>query len=161
MLPHSTVSGIHFVASVAAACNFPVVVGTVVTGAVDLVPSGMRYAPDVVVVIAAVVVVGFVAAAFVGAIVTWDAIVSGAVVSVAARCIVHYAAVLSMPLACLIQIGLSPFASSLSIPVLLPSHLVGSCAAPSYKHPRTCVLRLFSLSGSGAVVAVAARCVVP
>ena len=141
MLPHYTVSGIHFVAAVAAACKFPVVVGTVVAGAVELVPSGMHYAPDVVVGIAAAMVVGFVSAAFVGAIVAWVAIVSGAVAAVADRRIVHSAAVLSMPLACLIRIFLSPFASSLSIPGLLPSHLVGSCAAPSYKHPRTCVLR--------------------
>ena len=141
MLLHSTVSGIHFVAAVAAACKFPVVVGTVVAGAVELVPSGIRYAPTVVVGIVAAVVVGFVAAAFVGAIVAWAAFVSGAVVVVATRCIFHSAAVLSMPLACLIQNGLSPFALSLSIPSLLPSHLVGSCAAPSYKHPRTCVLR--------------------
>ena len=140
MLPHSTVAGIDFVAAVAAACKFLVVVGTVVAGDMELVPSGMRYAPAVVVGIAAAVVVGFVAAAFVGAIFAWAAIVSGAVFAVAARCIVHSAAVLSMPLACLIQICLSPFASSLSIPGLLPSHLVGSCAAPSCKHPRTCVL---------------------
>ena len=141
MLPHSTVAGIHFVAAVAAACKFPVVVGTVVAGAVELEPSGIRYSPAVVVGIAAAVVVGFVAAAFVGAIVAWVAIVSGAVVDVAARCIVHSAAVLSMPLACLTQTGLSPFVLSLSIPGLLPSHLVGSCVAPSYKRPRTCVLR--------------------
>ena len=74
MLPHSTVSGIYFVAAVAAACKFPVVVGTVVAGAVELVPSGMRYAPAVVVGIDAAVVVGFVAAAFVGDIVAWAAI---------------------------------------------------------------------------------------
>ena len=141
MLLHSTVASIHFVAAVAAAYKFPVVVGTVVAGAVELVPSGILYSPAVVVGIAAAVVVGFVAAAFVGAIVAWAAIVSGDFVAVAARCIVHSAAVLSMPLACIIQNVLSPFASSLSIPGLLPSHLVGSCAAPSYTRPRTCVLR--------------------
>ena len=141
MLPHYTVAVIHFVADVADVCKFPAVVGTVVAGAVDLVPSGMRYAPAVVVDIAAAVVVGFVAADFVGAIVAWAAIVSGAVVAVDARCIVHSAAVLSMPFACIIQICLSSFASSLSIPGLLPSNMVGSCVAPSYKHPRTCVLR--------------------
>ena len=91
MLPHSTVAGIHFVAAVAAACKFPVVVGTVVAWAVELVPYGMCYAPAVVVVIAAAVVVGFVAAAFVGAIVAWAAIVSDVVVAMAARCIVHSA----------------------------------------------------------------------
>ena len=142
MLPHFTVAGIHFVAAVAGACKFPVVVGTVVAGAVELVPSGIHYSPAVVVGIAAAVVVGFVAAAFVGAIVAWAAIVSGAVVDVAVRCSVHSAAVLSMLLACLTQNGLSPCSSSLSIPGLLPSHLVGSCVAPSYKHPCTCVLRL-------------------
>ena len=88
MLPHSTVAGIHFVAAVAAACKSPDVVGTVVAGAVELVPSGMRYAPAVGVGIAAAVVVGFFAAAFVGAIVAWDISVSGAVVAVAARCVV-------------------------------------------------------------------------
>ena len=127
-------------AAVAAACKFPAVVGTVVAGAVELVPSGMCYAPALVVGIAASVVVGFVAAACVGAIVAWAAIVSGDVFAVAARCIVHFAAVVSMPLSCPIQIGLSPFASSLSIPGLLLSRLVGSCSAPSCKHPRTCVL---------------------
>ena len=141
MLPHSTVAGIHLVAAVAAACKSPVVVGTVVAGDVELVPSGILYSPAVVVGVAAAVVVGFVAVAFVGAIVAWAAIVSGAVVSVDARFIVHSAAVLSMPLACIIQNVLSTFSSSLSIPGLLPSHLVGSCAATSYKHPRTCVLR--------------------
>ena len=116
-------------------------VGTIVNGAVELEPFGIRYSPAVAFGIAAAVVVGFVSAAFVVAIVAWAAIVPVTVVDAAARCIVHSAAVISMPLACLIQIGLSPFASSLSIPGLLPSHLVGSCAAPSYKRPRTCVLR--------------------
>ena len=140
MLPHSTVAGIHFVAAVAAACKSPVVVGTIVDGAVELVPSGIHYVPAVAAGIAAAVVVVSVVAAFVGTIVAWAAIASGIVLAVAARCVVHSAAVISMPLACLIQICLSPFASSLSIPGLLPSHLVGSCAVPSYKHPRTCVL---------------------
>ena len=63
-------------------------VGTVVAGAVELVPSGIRYAPAVDVGIAAAVVVGSVAAAFFGAIVAWAAIMSGAVVAVAARCVV-------------------------------------------------------------------------
>ena len=142
MLPHSTVAGIHFVAAVAAAYKFPVVVGTVVVGAAELETSGIRYSPAVAVGIAGAVVVGFVAAAFVGAILAWAAIVPGAVVDVAARCIFHSAAVLSTPLACLTQNGLSPCSSSLSIPGLLLSHLVGSCAAPSYKRPRTCVIRL-------------------
>ena len=115
---------------------------TVVAGVVELVPSGIRYAPVVAVGIAAAVDFGSVAAAFVGAIVAWDISVSGGVVAVAARCVVPYAAVLSMLLACLMQICLSPFALSLSNPGLLPSHLVGSCVAPSYKHPCTCVLRL-------------------
>ena len=92
-----------------------------------------------------------VVAAFVGAIIAWDISGSGAVVTVAASCVVPSAAVLSMPLDCLIQIFLSPFALSLSIPGLLPSHLVGSCVAPSYTHLRTCVLRLFSLVGGGHV----------
>ena len=116
--------------AVAAACNFPVVVGTVVAGSVELVLSGIHYLPAVVVGIAAAVVVCFVSSAFVGAIVAWAAIVSGTVVDVAARCIVHSAAVLSMPLACLTKNGLSPCSSSLSILGLIPSHLVGSCAAP-------------------------------
>ena len=128
-------------AAVAAAYKFPVVVGTVVAGAVELKPSGIRYFPAVAVGIADAVVVGFVAAAFVGAIVAWAVITSGAVVDVADRCIVHSAAVLSMPLACLTQNGLSSCSLSLSIPSLLPSHLVGSCAAPSYKRPRICVPR--------------------
>ena len=143
MLPHSTVARIHFVAAAVAACKFPVVFGIVVAGAMELEPSGIRYSPAVVVGITAAVVVGFVAAAFVGAIVAWVAIVSGAVVDVAYRFIVHSVAVLSMPFACLTQNGLSPCSSSLSIPGLLPSHLVGSCAAPSYKRPCTCVLRPF------------------
>ena len=131
MLPHSTVAGIHFVAAVAAAYKFPVVVGTVVAGAVELEPSGIRYLPAVAVGISAAVVVGFVAAAFVGAIFAWAAIVPGAVVDAAARCIVHSAAVLSTPLAYPIRSGLSPCSSLLSISGLLPFHMVGSCAAPS------------------------------
>ena len=141
MFLHSTVAGIHFVADVAAAYKFPVVVGTVVAGDVELEPSGIRYSPAVADGIAAAVVVGFVAAAFVGAIVALDAIVPGAVVYVAARCIVHSAVLISMPLPCLTQNGLSPCSSSLSIPGLISFHLVGSYAAPSYKHHCTCVLR--------------------
>ena len=87
MLPHSTVAGIHFVAAVAAACKSPVVVGTVVAGAVELVPSGIHYVPPVAG-ISVAEVVGSVVAAFVGALVAWDISVSGAVVSVAARCVV-------------------------------------------------------------------------
>ena len=75
-------------AAVAAACKSPVVVGTVVAGAVELVPSGIHYVPDVAAGMAAAVVVGSVVAAFVGAIVAWDISVSGAVVAVAARCFV-------------------------------------------------------------------------
>ena len=85
MLLHSTVAGINFVAAFAAAYKFPVVVGTVVAGAVELEPSGIRYSLAVAVGIAAVVVVGFFASAFVGSIVAWSAIVPGAVVDAAAR----------------------------------------------------------------------------
>ena len=88
MLPHSTVAGIHFVTAVASAYKIPVAVGIVAAGDVELEPSGIRYSPAIVVGIAAAVVVGFVAAAFVGAIVAWDISVSGAVVAVAASCVV-------------------------------------------------------------------------
>ena len=88
MLPHSTVAGIHFVAAVAVACKSPVVVGTVVAGAVELVPSGIHYVPDVAAGIASAVVVGSVVSAFFGAIVDWDISLSGAVVAVSARCVV-------------------------------------------------------------------------
>ena len=125
---------------------FPVVVGTVAAGDV-VVPSGIRYVPAVAAGIAEVV--GSVVAAFVDSIVAWGISGSGAAVAVAASYVVPSAAVLSMPLACLIQIFFSPFVSSLSIPGLLPSHLVGSCVAPSCTHPRTCMLRLFSLVGGG------------
>ena len=70
------------------ACKSPVVVGTGVAGEVELVPSGINYVPAVAAGIAAAVVVGSIVAAFVGAIVAWDISVSGAVVSVAARCVV-------------------------------------------------------------------------
>ena len=116
-----------------------------------MVPSGIHYVPAVADGIAVAEVVGSGVAAFVGAIVAWDISGSGVAVAVAASFVVPSAAVLSMPLACLIQIFLSPFASSLSIPGLLPSHMLGSCVAPSYTHPRTCVLRLFSLVGGGHV----------
>ena len=129
-------------AAVAVACKFPVVVGTVAAGDV-VVPSGIRYVPAVAAGIVVAEVVGPAVAAFVDAIVAWGISGSGAVVAVAASCVVPSAAVLSMPLACLIQIFLSPFVLSLSILGLLPSHLVGSCVAPSCTHPRTCVLRLF------------------
>ena len=88
MLPHSTVAGIHLVAAVAAVCKSPVVVGTVVAGEVGLVPSGIHYVPDVAACISVADVVGSVVAAFVGAIVVWDISASGAVVAVAARCVV-------------------------------------------------------------------------
>ena len=88
MLPHSTVAGINLVAAVAAACKSHVVVGTVVAGEVGLVPSGKHYVPAVVAVIAVAEVVGSVVAAFVGSIVAWDISASGAVVSVATRCVV-------------------------------------------------------------------------
>ena len=101
--------------------------------------------PDVAAGIVVAEIVGSVVAAFVGAIVAWDISGSGAVVAVAASCVVPVAAVLSMQLACLIQIFPSPFASSLSIPGLLPSHLVGSCVAPSYTHPRTLCFVSFHL----------------
>ena len=63
-------------------------VGTVVAGEVGLVPYGIHYVPAVAAGIAVAEVVGSVVAAFVGAIVAWDISVSGAVVSVAARCVV-------------------------------------------------------------------------
>ena len=99
--------------------------------------------------IAVVVVVGSAVAASVDAIAAWGISGSAAVVAVAASFVVPSAAVLYMPLACLIQIFLFPFVLSLSIPGLLPSHLVGSCVVPSYMHPRTYVLRPFSLVGGG------------
>ena len=136
-------------AAVAVACKFPVVVGTVAAGEVGLLPSGIHNVPAVAAGIAVAEVVGSVVADFVGAIVAWDISGSGAVVAVVDSCVVPSDAVLSMPLACLIQIFLSPFVLSLSIPCLLPSHLVGSCVVPSCTHPRTCVLRLFSLVGGG------------
>ena len=114
-----------------------------------MVPSGIRYVPAVAAGIVVAEVVGSAVAASIDAIAAWGISESGADVAVAASCVVPLAAVLSMPLACLIQIFLSPFVLSLSIPGLLPSHLVGSCVAPSYTHPRTCVLRLFSLVGGG------------
>ena len=73
--------------AVAAACKFPVVVGTVDTGEV-VVPSGIHYVPDFAASIAVAEVVGSVVVAFVGAIVAWDISVSGAFVAVAARCVV-------------------------------------------------------------------------
>ena len=63
-------------------------VGTVAAGEVGLVPSGIHYVPAVAAGIAATEVVGSVVAAFVGAIVAWDISVSGAIVGVAARCVV-------------------------------------------------------------------------
>ena len=141
MLPHSTVAGIHFVTAVASAYKIPVAVGIVAAGAVELEPSGIRYSPAVAVGIVAAVVVGVVAADFVVAIVAWATIVPGAAVYAAARCIVHSAAVISTPLSYPTRSVLSPFSSSLSNPGLLPFHMVGSCAAPSYMHPRTFVLR--------------------
>ena len=88
-------------AAVAAACKSPVVVGTVAAGEV-VVPSGIRCVPAVAAGIVVAEVVGSVVAAFVGAIVDWDISGSGAVVAVAASCVVPLAVVLSMPLACLI-----------------------------------------------------------
>ena len=88
MLPYSTVTGIHLVAAVAAACKSPVVVVTVVDGEVGLVPSGIHYLPAVAAGIAVAEVVDSVVAAFVGAIVAWDISASGAVVTVSARCVV-------------------------------------------------------------------------
>ena len=63
-------------------------VGTVAAGEVGLVPSGIHYVPAVAAGIAVAEVVGSVVVAFVGAIVAWDISVSGAVVAVAARCVV-------------------------------------------------------------------------
>ena len=63
MLPYSNVAGIHFVAAVAAACKSPVVVGSVVAGEVELVPSGINYVPAVAAGIAVAEVVGSVVAA--------------------------------------------------------------------------------------------------
>ena len=74
--------------AVAAACKSPVVVGTVVAVEVELVPSGIHYVPAVATGIDVAEVVGSVVAAFVGAIVAWDISGSGAVVAVAARCVV-------------------------------------------------------------------------
>ena len=137
--------------AVAAACKSPVVVGTVAAGEVGLLPYGIHYVPAVAAGIFVAEVVVPAVAAFVDAIVAWGISGSGAVVAVAASCVFPLAVVLPMPLACLIQIFPSPFVSSLSIPGLLPSHLVGSCVAPSYTHPRTCVFRIFSLVGGGHV----------
>ena len=75
-------------AAVAAACKSPVVVGTVAAGEVGLIPSGIYYVPVVAAGIAVAEVVGSVVAAFVGVMVAWDTSVSGAVVAVAARCVV-------------------------------------------------------------------------
>ena len=88
MLLHSTVAGIHLGAAVAAACKSPVVVGTVAAWEVGLVPSGIHYVPAVAAGIAVAEVVDSVVAAFVGAIIVWDISASGAVVAVAARCVV-------------------------------------------------------------------------
>ena len=74
--------------AVAAACKSPVVVGTIAAGEVGLVPSVIHYVRAVAAGIAVAEVVGSVVAAFVGAIVAWDISVSGAVVAVAARCVV-------------------------------------------------------------------------
>ena len=112
-------------------------------------PSGIRYVLAAAADIAVVVVEGSAVAASVDAIAAWGIGGSGVVVDVVARCVVPSAAVLSMPLACLRQIFLSPFVLSLSIPGLLLSHLEGSCVVPSYMHPRTYVLRLSSLVGGG------------
>ena len=75
-------------AAVAAACKSPVVVGTVSAGEVGLLPSGIHYVPAVASGIAVAEVVIYVVAAFVGATVAWDISVSGAVVAVAAMCVV-------------------------------------------------------------------------
>ena len=106
-------------------------VGNVAAGAVAG-PSGIRYVLVAAADIAVVAVVGSAVAASVDAIATWGIGGSGVVVAVAASCVGPSAAVLSMLLACLTQIFLSPFVLSLSIPGLLPSHLVGSCVSPSY-----------------------------
>ena len=53
-----------------------------------MVPSGIRYVPAVAAGIAVAEVVGSVVAAFVGAIVAWYISGSGAVVALAARCVV-------------------------------------------------------------------------
>ena len=111
-------------AAVAVAFKFPVVVGIVAAGDV-VVPSGIRYVLAAAAYIAVVAVVGSDVVASVDAIAAWGIGGSGVVVVVAASCVVLSAAVLSMPLACLKQIFLSPFVLSLSIPGLLPSHLVG------------------------------------
>ena len=84
------------------------VVGTVAAGAV-VGPSGIRYVLAAAADIAVVVVVGSAVAASVATIAAWGIGGSGVVVAVAAICVVLSAAVLSMPLACLIQIFLSPF----------------------------------------------------
>ena len=75
-------------AVVAGACKSPVVVGTVAAGEVGLVPSGIHYVPGVAAGIAVAEVVGSGVVAFVGASVARDINVSGAVVAVAARCVV-------------------------------------------------------------------------
>ena len=130
-------------AAVAAAYMFPAAVGIVAAGAEDLEPFDMHYSPAV--------AVGIVAAAFVSAIVAGAVIVvvvagcflPGAVVDAAARCIVHSAAVPSTPLAYPTRSVFSPCSSSLSTHGLLPFHMVGSCAAPSYMRPHTCELHPF------------------
>ena len=63
-------------------------VGTVAAGEMGLVPSGIHYVPAVAAGIAVAEVVGSVVAAFVGAIVAWGISASGAVVAVAARCVI-------------------------------------------------------------------------
>ena len=156
MLPHSTVAGIHFVAAVAAAYMFPAAVGIVAAGAEELEPFDMHYSPAVAVGIVAaafvaVVASGIVAAAFVAVIFAWAAIVvvvagsfvPSAVGDAAVRCIFHSAAVPSTPPAYPTRSILSPCSSSLSTHSLLPFHLVGSCAAPSYMRPHTCELHPF------------------
>ena len=131
---------------------FPAAVGIVAAGAEELEPFDIHYSPAVAVGIVAAafvaaVAVGIVAAAFFA----WAAIVvivagcfvPGAVVDAAARCIVHSAAVPSTPPAYPTQGVLSPCSLSLSTHGLLPFHLVGSCAAPSYMRPNTCELHTF------------------
>ena len=75
-------------AAVVAACTSPVLVGTVVAWEVGLLPSSIHYVPAVAAGIAVAEFVGSVVAAFVGAIVAWDISGSGAVVALAASCVV-------------------------------------------------------------------------
>ena len=74
-------------AAAAVACKFPVVVGTVAAGYV-VVPSGIRYVPAVSSGMVVAEGVGSAVAASVDAIAAWDTSVSGAVVAVAAWCVV-------------------------------------------------------------------------